>query len=146
MTLGVIALARPTFDVDYAEEVAAAAFEVVAGIDPTFVGGRRLLFDADGTREAIRRLEEEDIDALIVLQVTFTDATMTKELAAALDVPLVFWAFPEERTGGRLRLNGLCGINLAAHALKRSDRDFTYLYAGTDDPGAPAELERLLAG
>jgi L-fucose isomerase-like protein len=146
MTLGVIALGRPTFDVEYAEEVAAAAFNVVARIDPGFVGGRRLLFDAEETRDAIDVLAGEDIDALIVLQVTFTDASMTKELADSVDVPLIFWAFPEERTGGRLRLNALCGINLAAHALKRSDRDFTYLYAATGDPVVPAELERLLAG
>jgi len=146
MTLGVIALARPTFDVDYAEEIAATAFEVVAGIDPEFAGGRRLLFDADGTRQAIRSLEQQDIDALIVLQVTFTDATMTKELAAALNAPLIFWAFPEDRTGGRLRLNALCGINLAAHALKRTGRSFTYLYARAEDPGAPDELRGLLEG
>ena len=117
MTIGVIALARPTFDVEYAEEVAEAAFAVLDDVAPGFVGGRDLCFDADSTRRAISELEQAELEALIILQVTFTDATMTSELAAAIDAPLIFWAFPEDRTGGRLRLNGLCGINLAAHAL-----------------------------
>ncbi len=146
MSLGVIALARPTFDVEYAEEVAAAARRVIAEVAPDSVGGSELLFDADSTRAAVAALQGEQLDALLVLQVTFTDATMTKELATALDMPIVFWAFPEERTGGRLRLNSLCGINLAAHALRRSGRAFSYMYQRPDDPRAQRELERLLGG
>ena len=146
MTIGVIALGRPTFDVEYAEEVAAQAFAVLDDVAPGFVGGRDLLFDAASTRLAISNLEPVDLKALIVLQVTFTDATMTSELASVIDAPLIFWAFPEDRTGGRLRLNGLCGINLAAHALRRRRRDLAYLYLRADDRQAPGELSRLLAG
>ena len=40
-------------------------------------------------------------------------------IAATLDVPLLLWTFPEERTGGRLRLNSFCGANLASHTLSR---------------------------
>ncbi len=144
--IGVVALARETFDVAYAESVAAKAFGVLDGVAPGFAGERRLLFDADSTRRAIRELETQAIDTLVVLQVSFTDAAMTGELAAAFDVPLIFWAFPEDRTGGRLRLNALCGMNLAAHTLGRTSRPFSYLYMGADNPGAPAELQRLLTG
>jgi L-fucose isomerase-like protein len=52
----------------------------------------------------------------------------------------VLWAAPEERTGGRLRLNSLCGINLAGHALTRAHRRYDYLYAPSQDAAA---LERL---
>ena len=146
MSLGVIALARPTFDVDYAEEVAAAARAVIAGVAPGYVGGQELLFDAASTRDAIDDLRSRSLDALLVLQATFTDATMTRELATAIDAPLIFWAFPEERTGGRLRLNSLCGINLAAHTLGRIGRAFTYMYHHANDPRAVAELTRVLQG
>lgn len=146
MTVGAIALGRPTFDVDYAETVAEAGFGVLSEIAPGFVGGRDVLFDAASTAQAIRDLESADLSALVVLQVTFTDATMTRELAAAIEAPLILWAFPEDRTGERLRLNALCGINLAAHALRRMGRDFSYLYLRADDRRAPAELQRLLAG
>lgn len=146
MTVGVIALGRPTFDVEYAGDVAAEAFAVLDRVAPGFVGGRDVLFDAESTRRAIDDLEQQDLSALIVLQVTFTDATMTAELATAIDAPLIFWAFPEDRTGARLRLNGLCGINLAAHALRRRGRDLAYLYLRANDRQAPDELARLLAG
>jgi L-fucose isomerase-like protein len=146
MRLGVIALARPTFDVDYAEEVAAAARAVIEGVAPGYVGGRKLLFDAADTRAAIEELQGRSLDAVLIVQATFTDATMTAELAAAVDAPLILWAFPEPRTGGRLRLNSLCGINLAAHALERTGRAFTYMYHDADDSRAAAELTRLLHG
>ena len=44
--IGVIALARPTFDVPFAEEVAQGAFGVIAEVAPGFVGSTDLLFDA----------------------------------------------------------------------------------------------------
>jgi L-fucose isomerase-like protein len=67
------------------------------------------------------------------MQTTFADSTMTTELATATDAPLLMWAVPEEPTGGRLRLNSLCGINLAGHALKMRDRKYAYAYAKPDD-------------
>lgn len=146
MTLGVIALGRPTFDVEYAEDVAEQAFHVLDGVAPGFVGHRTVLFDAEATAAAIEAVAAAGVDGVLVLQVTFTDAAMTKALADAFDVPLVFWSFPEDRTGGRLRLNSLCGINLAAFVLGRAGRKFGYLYRRADDPAAPDELARVLAG
>ncbi|MCP4223260.1 MAG: hypothetical protein GY773_07975 [Actinomycetia bacterium] len=143
-TTGVIALARPTFDVDLAEDVAAAAVSVLDEVAPGWIGSRNLLFDAATTEAAITSFRDAELDALIVLQVTFTDATMTKTLAAAVDAPLVFWAFPEERTGGRLRLNSLCGTNLAAFALGQAGRSLGYLYRAPDDPMVGVEIRSLL--
>jgi L-fucose isomerase-like protein len=50
---------------------------------------------------------------------------------------------PEERTGGRLRLNSLCGINLAAHALTRAGRRYDYVYAAPDDATALEKVHAL---
>ncbi len=144
--VGVLALARPTFDVDYATEIAESAFAVLDEVAPGFAGPRELLFDAAATAQAIAEFQSVDLEALIVLQVTFTDASMTKVLAKATNAPLVFWSFPEERTGGRLRLNSLCGINLAAYALRREGHDPAFMYRRVDDPGAAQELRGLIAG
>ena len=59
---------------------------------------------------------------------------MTVRLARAVGAPVVLWGFPEGRTGSRLRLNSLSGINLAAHALGRTDIRCRYLHAAPDDP------------
>jgi L-fucose isomerase-like protein len=45
--VGVMALARSTFDVAYAEETAARAFETLDALDARVVGPRGLLFGAD---------------------------------------------------------------------------------------------------
>jgi L-fucose isomerase-like protein len=76
-----------------------------------------------------------------VLQVTFADAGMVLELARHVDCPLVLWGYPEERWGGRPRLNALCGINLAAHALRRAGHPYRFLYA---DPGDRNAVQRVL--
>jgi len=132
MTLkyGVIALARPTFDVEFAEQMKQSAFAAMerAGIER--IGSDELAFDAAGADAAwddIRAAGE--IDLLLLLQVTFTDAGMTVDLANRSQVPVALWGIPEPRLGERLRLNALCGINLAAHALGKQDRPYRWLYA-----------------
>lgn len=144
--LGVIALARPTFDVPLAEATAARAFARLDSLGVETVGPRDLKFDPDATQAAITDLKAAAVDAVLVLQVTFTDATMTVALADDLAVPLIFWAFPEPRTGGRLRLNSLCGVNLAAHALLRRwpVNPCNFLNCDPDSPRLPDALARAL--
>ena len=54
--LGVLALARPTFDVPYAEEMAARAFARLDEAGIVTVGPRNLLFDAEAARQAAAAL------------------------------------------------------------------------------------------
>jgi L-fucose isomerase-like protein len=144
--LGVAALARSTFDVAFAEEVAASAFATLHSLEAKIVGPRALLFDTEAARAALDALDREPIDLLVLLQVTFTDACMAVTLAERFATPFVLWGFPEPRTGGRLRLNSLCGINLAAHALGRSHRAYSYLFCPPDSPQAGEAIARLAAG
>jgi len=141
-TIGVVALGRTTFDVPFAEEITKAAFAQLDGLGVNVIGQRELLFDADAVKAALRVLKAQPLDLLLLLQVTFTDATMTVALADEIDAPVALWGFPEPRTGERLRLNSLCGINLAAHALGKSGTDVGYLF------GAPgeADLKALVLG
>jgi L-fucose isomerase-like protein len=143
--IGVAVIARPTFDVPYAEEVAGKAWATLDSLDAELIGSRDLLFDADAVRAAMPGLGEKPLDLLLVLQATFSDATMTVELAKAIEAPLALWSFPEPRTGGRLRLNTICGTNLAAHALSRAGLNYSYLHRAADDPGAAAEISALAA-
>jgi L-fucose isomerase-like protein len=144
--IGVVALARPTFDVPFAVAVAAEAFETLEHLGADLIGPRRLLFDAPAVEAAIADLAEENLDLLLVLQVTFTDATMTVALAEAIQAPLLLWAFPEPRSGGRLRLNSLCGINLASHALGRAGKSCAYLYQAAGDSSAADAVQEVLSG
>ena len=142
--IGVMALARGTFDVPHAEETAARAFATLGALDAEIVGSQSLLFDEDAARCELAELKQKRLDLMLVLQVTFTDAGIAKRIAEEIEAPLAFWAFPEPRTGGRLRLNSLCGVNLAAHALGRAAHDYSWVHSAPEAPEAAARVRRLL--
>lgn len=141
LTFGVAALGRPTFDVPYAEEMKDKAFAAIEAAGIRVVGPRSLLYDATAAEAAIAEIKNRDkIDALLILQITFTDATMTVKLAKEASAPVAVWAVPEPRIGGRLRLNAFCGLNLAAHALGRAGVPHGWLFAAPDAKGLAESL------
>ncbi len=143
LKIGFVVLARPTFDVPFATETAEKAWANVSATGATLVGSPELLFDAEAVTGAMNRLADAAVDLLLILQATFADATMTVELARAVDAPIALWSVPEPRTGGRLRLNSLCGINLAGHALGKAGTDYAYIHRAADDPEAAGEIRAL---
>lgn len=146
LTYGVVALARPTFDVEFAEQMKDEAFAALDAAGIATAGPRELAFDEAAAERALAEIAAGDgIDLLLIMQVTFTDATMTVRLAREVSAPLAIWAFPEPRIGGRLRLNAFCGLNLAAHALGKAGRPHGWLYAAPDSPGIGERLRELSA-
>ncbi|MDZ7600097.1 MAG: hypothetical protein U1A06_01830 [Hoeflea sp.] len=139
LTIGVLPLGRPTFDVPYAEEMLAGMLDDLKAFGHRLIGPETLLMDAASTQAALAEIAAERPDRIVILQVTFTDAAMTCRIAEAFDQPLAIWAVPEPRLGGRLRLNAFCGLNLASHALGLRGRLFSWRYTA---PGAPG-LETL---
>ena len=59
---------------------------------------------------------------------------MVVAIAEAVDAPVFLWGVPEAWTGERLRLNSLCGINLAGHALTLRKFQYDYAYTMPQDP------------
>jgi hypothetical protein len=141
--IGILPLGRPTFDVPFAEEMLAGMLANLDASGHEITGPRSLLFDAEATLAAIDTVKAAQPDRVLLLQVTFTDASMAVEAANAFpDTPLAIWAVPEPRLGGRLRLNAFCGLNLASHALGLNHRSFGWLYGPPDSD----ELGALLQG
>ena len=145
MKIGILPLGRPTFDVPFAEENLAAMLAALDATGHEIVGPRELLFDGAATEAAIDSLKSAGIDLLMLLQVTFTDASMTVTAAARFETPVAIWAIPEPRIGGRLRLNSFCGLNLASHALGLNGRAFSWLYADPSNDVA-VDLAALISG
>lgn len=141
----VLPLARPTFDVPFAESYAATAFARLDDAGFPTCGPRTLLFDSAAARAAIAGIDPAALGGVLLLQVTFTDASMTVEIARAFPgLPLALWAFPEPRAGGRLRLNSYCGLNLAAHALGRAEIPHGWLFSAPDAPDLAGSIEAAL--
>ena len=135
-TVGLVPLARTTFDIPLATRVTAQVRQQLLNAGFQLVGPDDLVTSLEESRAAARSLANQPLDLLLVFQATFADSTMVMSLAEAVDAPLVLWAVPEERSGGRLRLNSFCGINLGAHALRRGGHDYDYVYATPQDPAA----------
>ncbi len=145
MRIGILPLGRNTFDVKLAGEKLAAMLALLDASGHDIIGPRELLFDTVSTQAAVEALQGDKLDLLLLLQVTFTDASMTVAAANAIDAPLAIWAIRDPRDGGRLRLNSFCGLNLASHALGLADRDFGWLFADPSET-SPDTLSNLLTG
>jgi len=146
LTLGVLGLGRSTFDVGFAEEKLAAMLAALDRSGLEFAGPRHLLLDDNAAESALRELRDSSLEGLLLLQTTFTDASIAARAASEFDCPLMIWAVPEPRTGGRLRLNSICGLNLASHALGLRGREFGWIYVDPLGGDADRELAELLAG
>ena len=143
--IALLPFGRSTFDVAFAGQVLSRSLQNLAGLGAELIGSRELLFDAASARQILDEIKHQQPDLLLILQVTFTDATMTAAAAAELDAPIAIWATPEPRTGGRLRLNALCGLNLAAHALGKRNLPYDTIFARADDANVLEQLRAILA-
>ena len=143
LRIGFIPIARPTFDTALAVEATAQARQLLRGNGWQLSGPEEMVMDAPAARAAAAGLKEDPPDILLLFQATFADSTISMALAEVLDAPLLLWALPESASGGRLRLNSLCGINLGAFALKKAGRRFRYVYASPGDPAVLPQVESL---
>jgi L-fucose isomerase-like protein len=111
--------------------------------DLELIGPGEPVSDLSAAEIAADDLAAQPVDLLLIFQATFADSTMVTALAEAVDAPIFLWAVPEPRTGGRLRLNSLCGINLAGHALRLRGTAYKYAYAQTDDMDTIAQVKAI---
>ena len=128
MKIGILALGRPTFDVEYAKENLNYSLKFLNSTNHKFFGSCKLLLNETDSKNEINKLKKENLDFVIILQVTFTDSSTVLKIARDLEKPIGIWAFPEPRLGGRLRLNALCGLNLASHTLGLNKINFSWMY------------------
>ena len=139
-TASLLTLGRPTFDVEFGAEQAAAAQRVLHEVGVTTIGDDTVLTDAVDIAQAVERTRTQMTDVMIVLQATFADASSVISISEASDIPIVVWSFPEVRRGARLRLNSLCGANLAAYSLRRRQHRCAFVHT---DPTATDAGDRV---
>jgi len=140
LNIALIPIGRSTFDIPLAMEMMHWVRISMEQEAFTLHGPDSLVTSGEEAGAVIAELAGKPIDLLLLLQATFADSTMTLQTAEKIDAPLLLWGLPEKRTGGRLRLNSFCGINLAAHALRRGNRPYDYVYT---HPGDPKALEKI---
>ena len=119
--IGYLALARETFDVDFAESKFSEAKNLLKSITSEVLGFNQLVTNDDIAKKALDFFAKNECDKIFLFQTTFTDAKFILNFAQDVKKPICIVSFPEPRTGGRLRLNSICGLNLGMHSLIKNN-------------------------
>ena len=130
--VGVVCLARHTFDSQAAADLYRAVRDRLAKLEATrFEFVLELVVEVDQARAAAERLAASDLDGLICISGTFHLGHLVLELAKGVDKPLLLWAWNElPYDGGKIRLNSVCGLNLdASNLYKAGIRNYHTLIA-----------------
>ena len=131
--IGYLALARETFDVEYAESKFKIAKSLLLSLSPDAIGFENLITNDEDADSALSFFNSNDFEKIFLFQTTFTDAKFLLNFAKSIQKPICIVSFPEPRTGGRLRLNSICGLNLAMHSLIKNDITPDFVIMEEDD-------------
>ena len=115
--IGYLALARDTFDINYALDNKKWFEKFIDILDIKSSQFNELITDDETGNKAISYFKKLNCTKYIIAQTTFTDAKFITSFAKTFNKPIHLISFKEPRTGKRLRLNSLCGVNLAMHSL-----------------------------
>lgn len=127
ITLGVVCLARKTFDYQAAQNEYHTILRRLNNLEAvTCETVPELLIEIEDAHHAASRLARKQIDALICISGTFHLGHLILELNKALRVPVLLWGLNElPYDGGKIRLNSVCGVNLnASNLYKAGIRNF----------------------
>jgi L-fucose isomerase-like protein len=132
--IGVVCLARKTFDYQAADEIYKDIMKrLPARDDVEFVFVYDLLIETSDAKAAAKKLAESSVDALICISGTFHLGHLALEIDKALNKPVMLWALPElPYDGGKIRLNSICGLNLNASNLYKSGVRNYHAHFGAD--------------
>jgi len=122
VTLGVVCLARKTFDYGAAGTIYEEIKKDLAGLENVkleFIPD--LVIEVEEARRAADVLASKRIDGLVCISGTFHLGHLVLEMEKVLRKPILLWGLPElPYDGGKIRLNSVCGVNLNASNLYKS--------------------------
>ncbi|MDC7244482.1 MAG: fucose isomerase [Sphaerochaetaceae bacterium] len=122
ITLGVVALARTTFDYKAAKELYSNILKDLKGLENVDLAAiEDQIIEVEDAKKAARELAAAQIDGLVVISSTFHLGHLVLELDKVLHKPILLWGLPElPYNGGKIRLNSVCGVNLNSSNLYKS--------------------------
>jgi len=122
ITLGVVCLARTTFDFGAAKELWAGMRRDLGALENVrIVAHEDLVFEVEDAKKAAEEFASSRVDGLVIISGTFHLGHLALELAKSVHAPILLWGLPElPYNGGKIRLNSVCGVNLNASNLYKS--------------------------
>jgi len=142
--IGCLSLARETFDIEFAKKKLAKTKNTIRKLNNNIKYFDDLITNDNIGDDALKYFENNKCSKFIVIQSTFTDAKFISSFVKKFKKPILFVSFKEKRTGGRLRLNSLCGINLALHALIKKKYYANFLIYSSDEQSFSKEITKFI--
>ena len=125
VTLGLLCLARETYDFHAAKELYDGIIKDLQKIEQvSWLVVESLVISPEDAHEAAQVFAAGHADAIVCISGTFHLGHLVFELRKACSVPLLLWGLPElPYNGGKIRLNSVCGVNLNASNLYKAGVD-----------------------
>ena len=142
--IGCLSLARDTFDIELAIKKIAKTKKSIKKLSKNIIFFEDLITNDEVGRNALKYFENHKYNKFIVIQSTFTDAKFISSFVAKFKKPILFVSFKEKRTGGRLRLNSLCGVNLGLHALIKNKFYSNFIIYSNDESSFSKEILKFI--
>jgi len=123
--LGLVCLARETYDFHAAADIYGTIVKDLAGIEAIeWETIPELVISVDDAKKAAARLAGARVDALVCISGTFHLGHLVLELKKQIKAPVLLWGLEElPYNGGKIRLNSVCGVNLDASNLYKAGID-----------------------
>jgi L-fucose isomerase-like protein len=112
--IGVVCLARKTFDYEASREIFEKIQSDLKRIENIEWEIREeLLIEIEDAKKAAQEFKSKNVDGIICISGTFALGNLILELNKVLQIPVLLWGLEElPYDGGKIRLNSICGINL----------------------------------
>lgn len=125
ITIGVVCLARKTFDWEEAGKIYARTREDLKKIpEIDWVFEDELVIEVEDAQKAAAKLQSKNVDAVVIISGTFHLGHLALIIDRVIRKPVLLWAFNElPYNGGKIRLNSVCGVNLNASNLYKAGND-----------------------
>jgi L-fucose isomerase-like protein len=99
------------------------------------------------TVEDVAAVTLPEADLHILFMASFSDASPAVELLGSVKGPVLGWSMREPgEVGERLKLNSMCGVNLAAHALMDAGQSIRHIHGNADEAHVRQAIADALAG
>lgn len=127
--LGVVCLARKTYDFEAAKRIYRDVLVKLRGLENVeLVAIDELVISIEDGAAAAQSLASAAVDGVVCISGTFHLGHLVMQLREAVKRPFLLWGLPElPYNGGKIRLNSVCGVNLDASNLYKSGVDDYYV-------------------
>jgi L-fucose isomerase-like protein len=125
LKIGVICLARKTFDFEAASDIYKGIIEnYEMREDVEFVFVKKTVIEPEEAKAAAEELLKHNVDGVAIISGTFHLGHLALIINNEIKKPLLLWGLPElPYNGGKIRLNSVCGVNLNASNLFKGGND-----------------------